>query len=179
MVRAILEGRKTQTRRVVDKFFPRMGPDGRPSTRGPAGCRFGRTGDLLWVRETWNRVYDCPSLPCCEDGEGTHARIVYRATEPNGVAGYCRSFEDERDATWRPSIFMPREASRLTLEVTDVREERLQDISEEDAKAEGCADVRYRSPREEYSDLWDSLNAKRAPWASNPWVWVVCFRRLP
>lgn len=102
---------------------------------------------------------------------------------------------------WRPSIFMPRWASRLTLEVTDVRVERLQDITEEDARAEGIRPFPFRpddgfpvcygyavedlktnlfdpTAVRAYDRLWDSINLKRAPWDSNPWVWVVSFKRI-
>ena len=97
-------------------------------------------------------------------------------------------------AHWHPSIFMPRWASRLTLEITAVRAERLQDITEEDAKAEGLSDIPYMMPGEEgvrgfgpdsitrprFRALWDSLNAKRGyGWDANPWAWVIEFRRLP
>lgn len=98
---------------------------------------------------------------------------------------------------WRPSIYMPRWASRITLEVTEVRVERLQDISEEDAQAEGVERcdgfplslgypageddgkcVLYPSAVRAFSVLWDSLNHERAPWRSNPWVWVIRFKRV-
>jgi hypothetical protein len=77
---------------------------------------------------------------------------------------------------------MPRWASRIQLEVTEVRVQLLQEISDDDARAEGCSgipDVVDVTPREEYSHLWDKINGKRAPWASNPWVWAVIFRRIP
>jgi hypothetical protein len=190
MVRAILEGTKRQTRRVLN---PQPAPNDAgwyPSPLHPRAlhyaserhlrkglpidfCPYGQPGDRLWVRETWG--------PCA-------GGVVYRASEdptacPDG-------------GKWKPSIFMPRWASRLTLEVTEVRVERLQEISEEDAKAEGALfhdgggighsgwrhdpnhGFVYPSARSSFAGLWDSINADRAPWASNPWVWVVGFRRV-
>lgn len=198
MIRAILEGRKTQTRRVVNwpewaskesdrqDFACRfreaswlgLFKDGRPVKR--FSCRYGVAGDRLWVRETW-----CPDMGSARSmGKGkpfdtSRARIFFRA-DGEGVGA----------VRWRPSIHMPRWASRLTLEITEVRVQRLQDISEEDAKAEGC-DQFYRadfeadedtevhvSARDEFSTLWDSINAKRdSDWDSNPWVWAISFRR--
>ena len=128
----------------------------------------GQPGDKLWVRETWRRV------------EGY---IDYRATI-NKEQHYGDS-----DA-WRPSIFMRRGDSRITLEITGVRVERLQDISEKDAKAEGLArDPAHpgvwtwpgypsgsTNPIYAYHLLWDSINGKAYPWDSNPWVWVIEFR---
>lgn len=83
---------------------------------------------------------------------------------------------------WRPAIFMPRHASRLTLEITDVRVELLQDISEENALADGGWKYTncpvHKNPQESFHLLWDSINGKRHPWESNPWVWVLGFRKL-
>jgi len=138
-----------------------------PRRNFPGTCPYGTIGDRLWVRETWAPHPQDPST------------IFYRATvesEP-GIRVW--------DGPWRPSIHMPRWASRITLEITGIRVERVQDISEEDARAEGVgahggwnADeteygVNARGP---FSHLWDSINAKRHPWASNPWVWVIEFR---
>lgn len=197
MVRAILEGRKTQTRRVV-KFEHaedvdvwascgdgswEMGVHAEGSTAGMGKihCPYGVPGDQLWVRETFQGVYDCKELPCCEDGEGSHLRYVYRATEPDGIEGFCRSFHVDGPAVWRPSIFMPRQASRLTLEVTGIRVERLQDISEKDATTEGSplSSGSY-SHRSWFRELWDSLyrGESDCEWADNPWVWVVEFKRI-
>ncbi len=213
MVRALLDGRKTQTRRLLkgqpsskaaglyaDRYnkserWAWWLPDNRMTEPSTFTCPYGQPGDRLWVKETWAAVYDCPQLPCCEDGEGTHRRLVYRATDEGGVSGFCRSFDDEREAIWKPSIFMGRKSSRLTLEITDVRVERLQDISEEDAKAEGCpgfdsepADQggtiyamngRSSAPssRAHYMHLWESINGAGS-WGANPWVWVVDFKRI-
>jgi len=186
MVRAIIEGRKTQTRRVMKPQFPKdtvypFADQGKSCidhpTRGfgamPARtscgadfdnfvkCPCGRVGDTLWVRETW--------APHGERG------AIYQATN----IAYAV-------ARWHPSIHMPRWASRLTLEITDIRVQRLQEISSEDAVAEGF----YQAVRESadgigqdvigwYRGVWNSINAKRAPWSNNPWVWVLTFRRIP
>lgn len=158
MVRAILDGRKTQTRRVV-----KLNASGRAQRKGRnwhladpecvLACPYGVPGDRLWVRETW------------QDGNGG----IYYATDGNTAA------------PWKPSIYMPRWASRITLEVVSVRVERLNEIGEEDAIAEGsqCAGVPASlTNRGAFAKLWDSINAKTHPWASNPWVWVVEFKRL-
>jgi hypothetical protein len=215
MVRAILEGRKTQTRRVVaplSKRFPvvnlrlvggRVNPEysGRhddPMSWGwpyaedgahaPIGswlewCPYGRAGDRLWVRETF-----CGPVLHSTDGQLVEL-YHYRASEeqPRNHRGEV--------IQWTPSIHMPRVACRLVLEVTGVRVERLQDISRDDAIAEGLTKEigqietwwlngldtcgHFLSPAECYRWLWDSLNAKRGfGWAVNPWVWVVEFRRV-
>lgn len=201
MVRAILEGRKTQTRRVVKptQSTPKVAPlrmepwiiDGEwqeddnglpcwagfhPDYPGEAKwftCPYGQPGDRLWVRETWSK----------ETIDSTE-RIVYRADIANG----------HNFIGWRPSIHMPRAYSRITLEITDVRAERVQEISEADAKAEGALQEfrtvvmrpdggpDYHLPlsyRAGFANLWDSINAKRGyGWDSNPWVWVIGFRRV-
>jgi hypothetical protein len=165
MVRAILEGRKTQTRRIVR-------------------CPFGQQGDRLWVRETWALDAYTGDMQFC---------IKYRAggdyvTERNGSDEWVPVYQRYIDgcaldnwSRWRPSIHMPRWASRLTLEVTGVMVERLQDISEDDAKAEGVEQLARSAGtncRGAFQHLWDSINKDRAPWESNPWVWVVEFRRI-
>jgi hypothetical protein len=182
MVRAILEGTKTQTRRVIAPVQPR--DDGRwPAGRDPLGdCPFGQPGDRLWVRETWARLY--PTEP---------AHLLYRADfEPR----YGAWEQDDtprhtiRVESWRPSIHMPRWASRITLELTSVRVERLQDISEEDAWTEGVTRVRgdlfgveglvpfeHHYPQDAFAALWHVVNPKH-PWNSNPWVWVLGFKRV-
>lgn len=146
MVKAILAGKKTQTRRLV------KAPRGsEPSHAGvDFGCPYGQLFDRLWVRESWQ----------CNHADQDRSKVNYRA--------------DGRDRLlWTPSIHMPRWASRITLEVTDVRVQRLQDISEEDAKAEGA------EGREAFASLWDAINGNRASWASNPWTWAIGFRVLP
>ena len=198
MVRAILDGRKTMTRRVAKPQPVQVGDNLFDWDKGKVGVTFDKTwwdakgkspltehapyqvGQRLWVRETW--YYDShmheltDGEPDAPDGRYLH-RLVYRATSPDWqVYG-----------GWKPSIFMPRWACRLELEVTAVRVERLQDISEEDAIAEGfvAKDVRIAPhmtrayhARDGFVALWDSLNEKRGyGWAQNPWVWVVEFEK--
>lgn len=187
MVRAILDGRKTQTRREV-KPQPHVLPiindtclncdweswvwrEGNPV---PAGmlewCPYGQPGDRLWVKETF-----------CSTDFG----FAYRAT--TGAEGErCRR---ELGMKWKPSIFCTRAASRITLEIVSVRVERLNEISEADAKAEGVEAKEWGEQlpdgtggssmeyRPQFIDLWQSLNGTGS-WAANPWVWVVEFRRV-
>lgn len=178
MVRALLAGLKTQTRRTVKpqpdwsdgKLAAQFTPD--DQRLGRLGkiieCPYGASGDLLWVRETF-----------CDDWQDRQA-IEYRADgglDADMIDAGCK---------WRPSIFMPRAASRLTLRITDVRVQRLQDISEVDARAEGAPpshpsiDAVSREfgyadfPRSWYAQLWDSINGP-GRWEANPWVWCVSF----
>lgn len=191
MVRAILAGRKTQTRRIVKPQPNSMGASGwhwngwrwqdHPGTtlRGPdEECPYGQPGDRLWVRET-HAIY----------GDREQHVIHYRATHQSEGSG------------WKPSIHMPRWASRITLEIASVRAERLQEISEEDAKSEGARrfdelpsvhpfgqDARWSmgSPsstdqcltnaRFAFANLWESVNGPSS-WDANPWVWVIEFNR--
>ena len=188
MVRAILDGRKTQTRRVVKMprgivSLYRPFPNEPENVQGvdkdgligwyasPTVCPYGAPGDRLWVRETFG-------IPDAPYERRDKALVIYRADQSDEMAALNRYF-------WRPSIHMPRWACRLVLEVTGVRVERLQDISSDDAIAEGIEPSDVGDAREEaawniagYEELWDSLNAKRGlGWATNPWVWVVEFRR--
>ena len=176
MVRAILDGRKTQTRRVVKPqpdvsegyggctrlmFKKRNGEAllnealNAPSPLlYPLLCPYGDVGDRLWVRETWSMGGNGP---------------FFKATDSDGTV----------HVAWRPSIHMPRWASRLSLEVTGVRVERVEDITEDDALAEGCFNEKENDgelPSQVYRRLWNSLNAKRGfGWDVNPWVWVISF----
>lgn len=169
-VRAILDGRMTMTRRVV-KPQP---SDIRRSPFVPSGIEdnhgyeiklaYGIPGDRLWVRETWAYI-----------GKEPETDTVYKADG-------CWS--DKPDWKWQSPRFMPRWASRLTLEVLNIRVERVQEISEEDAIAEGMEFIPVKqatwSNRQSYSLLWDTLHAKRGyPWVSNPYVWVIDFKVLP
>ncbi len=157
MIRAVLDGRKTQTRRVV-----KPQPVGLWAAPGKSRCPYGQPGGRLWVRETFypERSHRGP--------------VSYRATWPRD--------DDPPDGGWKPSIFMPRWASRITLEIVSVRVEQVQDISEDDARAEGVDDGTGQTrPLHPYwfRALWDSINSKRGyGWEKNPWVWVVAFRRV-
>ena len=177
MVRAILDGRKTQTRRVArmtEGGHVRLGPRRwHPADEAAVlASPYGQPGDRLWVRETWQHEDgSCDDHKC---GQPTH--IYHKATE---------SFPESM--RWKPSIFMPRWASRLTLEVTDVRVQRVQKITEEDAKAEGVeprhagqGEVGHpiHTYRTGFVYVWHSINAKRGfGWEKNPWVWVIEFTR--
>lgn len=192
MVKAILNGSKTQTRRILKnpEYFgcftgdcPHWHKDDCSdciAKYAKENCPFGKVGDRLWVRETW-----CPHK--YSDPNKKHA--YYRADHPDWIAG-------EDITGWKPSIHMPRWASRITLEITDIRVERLQDISEEDARAEGVLpfahigkdqkiafDLNRRNQGEHphtvaFASLWDGIANEDTKWKSNPWVWVIRFRRI-
>ena len=188
MVREILEDRKTVTRRVIKPNPQKYEmPDGWGlswKTKCGGGsewmikyCPYGFPGDRLWVKETWH----CDDYSAAQDIMNIRIGVYYRSSEEH----------PEIFPKWKPSIFMPRWASRITLEITDVKVERLQEISEEDAIKEGAKlenwNLNYlygiAIPTEEsthvkgFANLWDSIN-KKNPWSSNPWVWVISFRRL-
>lgn len=166
MVRAILDGAKTQTRRVC-KLNVRAGMPEPELQSLLACCPYGQPGDRLWVRETWAVSHAIDHLKPREVPRGA-SMVYYAATENTG--GLLK----------RPSIFMPRWASRITLEITGMRVERLQDISRGDAMAEGCPFPNMANgadPRQWYADLWQQING-RGSWGTNPWVWVVAFRKL-
>lgn len=195
MVRAILEGRKTQTRRIAkprcDDKTPCEHWSGvntkelgvimfRLCEHGGEGldCPYGQPGDRLWVRETF-RLSEPNDCACYEPCSCKSGLPIYKAT--------CGFEREKGDPIWKPSIFMPRWASRITLEITGVRVERLQDITEADAKAEGVIGcVRQNSyprgtdgqpSRAEYAILWESINGQGS-WDKNPWVWVLEFKKL-
>ena len=187
MVRAILEGRKTQTRRIVTKvagFGKVMAGFDKSDTPGYdfhfrckrglwqdlresellGRCPYGNRGDRLWVRETH-----------CKYGGGYIYRADYGTHTPisDGIGG-----------PWKPSIHMPRVASRITLEITGVRVERLNDIGEADAIAEGVSSdmpIVWQSgddtPRGMFGELWEAINGPDS-WDANPWVWVVEFSKF-
>jgi hypothetical protein len=220
MVRAVLEGRKTQTRRVIKSPAKNMQASGmrvierivdgirdwRMRLKSGAWeeythhkfldkCPYGMPGDRLWVRETWKPTglfWDMPNMrtQAC-------SRFVYRADDEH--------LKRDTHIKWRPSIHMPRWASRIQLEVVSVRVERVQDIKNDDAIAEGIEcehaydgtpgfgidmgmwyrdysssvrSAKTQDPRESFESLWDSINGKKYPWDSNPWVWVVEFKVL-
>lgn len=229
MVKAILAGRKTQTRRVI-KDYPWTRPPyyfcglrnglGYPASEGAtwAGftckgyhspcyvkCPYGKPNDLLWVREAW-----CPAnsengpVVCYRATYGRRYLVdecnpvdysLYPTTGNDAWCAWAGDLESGTEGKWRSSIFMPRWASRISLRIEDVRVERLQEISESDSIAEGLvswpstcrsathygltiADVWETDPRLTYKRLWNDINAKRGySWDSNPWVWVIEFRR--
>lgn len=196
MVRVLLNGKKTQTRRIVkpqpernDKGtlmwgtgrrtgMQRFGVDGLDVPPGVfARCPYGKPGDRLWVREAFMHE---PADYCWEASVSIPCRpavTTYRADYPNSQPG----------EGWKPSIHMPRALSRITLEITAVRVERLQGISAADALAEGVnvhpdfhgkPDTSIYGPVQAYRDLWEQINGPDS-WDANPWVWAVEFRRLP
>ena len=193
MVRAILEGRKTQMRRVVKpqawsysndvlgqpQIYARSGPNdfGDPA---PICCPYGQPGDLLWVRETWaagRTFYNFEGLNL----HPARYEIIYKADGARIDKSEAKALFDGKDI-WHPSIHMPKWAARLWLRITNVRVERLQEIYPWECKAEGIAkelnDVSF-DLMEKFRHLWDSLNAKRGySWESNPYVWVVEFEKV-
>ena len=198
MVNAILTGRKTQTRRVAkvnDRGLkagfvtPNAGYAPRPIAEHAAYCPYGRTGELLWGRETWQYADwtedGCPWVRYRADGK---KRCVESDISPEWVERltdiWAELSQDENysidsraaDRKWRPAIHMPRWACRLVLEIAAVRVERLQEISVHDVDAEGTP-ATYPSGAEvgDYRKLWESINGAGS-WDLNPWVWVVEFK---
>lgn len=209
MVRAILDGRKTQTRRIMAPqpaddiercIFPNPEAIGwKSSLRHKHGsttahfCHYGKPGDRIWVRETFQGPlfdYDLMDSYCKDPTPFEKPEFcVYKA---DGVpAPEFYDADDELHCCWRPSIHMPRWASRILLEITDVRVERLNAINEHDAQAEGVAKLRggfwkhYQpgwtqhqlSARGSFVTLWKSIYSDES-WNSNPWVWVIEFKRV-
>lgn len=216
MVKAILEGRKTQTRRVVKGLGSKLGDEYCTELRNgeivetATLCPYGKAGTRLWVRETWRlasvnasilnaqfwtvQFKDFAVLPHPQPARELFVPLAAKDTFTPGQTGI-------EFGKWRPSIFLPRWASRITLEVVSVRVERVQDISEEDAIAEGVETampatagavlpsndmlrtngygVVMQSAKAEYAKLWDTINAKRGyGWDANPWVWVIEFKQV-
>ncbi|MCM7577559.1 hypothetical protein UXO35_22070 [Enterobacter kobei] len=218
MVRAILDGRKTQTRRIMkiqpsDGFHPThngydldlnahwytpgvVDKNGylQPAKKDVFGvadenegytCPFGAVGDRIWVRETW-----------AEAGAGAPDLKLYRANYPEHVPTHYENVPPADEIRWTPSIHMPRRACRLTLEITGVRVERLNGISETDAEAEGidmealfdaqdCYDciadhnmTGRPTATGAFKYLWESIYGEES-WKSNPWVWVIEFKVVP
>jgi hypothetical protein len=182
MVRAILEGRKTQTRRAVkdpiwtmpNEIFNPLAPHryGDVSTMKP--CPQGDIGDRLWVRETSiiaPKRWAIPDDTCMPDQDGDPRYIQYLASHPD------TSYAEDYNIKTTPSIHMPRWASRITLEITSVRVERLNDISNSDCFAEGLPSDSEMGNRTWFSTLWESYYGSGS-WDANPWVWVIEFRKL-
>lgn len=185
MVRAILDGRKTQTRRPVHKDIASaiVGTGENVLYR----CPLGQAGDRLWVRETFVQGWDIEPetdrlMQFDDDGNELPKNTWYRATDSHihwsDEAGW------ETNTPWKPSIHMPRSASRITLEIIDVRIEPVQEIIEDDALAEGCEVSNYpynascgetKWATDHFEELWNSIYKN---WDQNPWVWVIEFRRI-
>ena len=193
MVRALLDGSKTQTRRVMKAQPPShvvdfctyhnpkgdglahfgFDPVARELQEWFAVCPYGQPGDRLWVRETWR--------PNADGG------FEYKADGGPMQSAFKQIFDDLLKRKWKPSIHMPRGASRITMDITGVRIEQLHDITETDAKAEGltCHHGLYATPdqvwqidpRKAYRDLWESINGPES-WEANPFVWVIEFKKV-
>lgn len=194
MVRAILDGRKTQTRRPLkwkQTRFTEIG-EREDGSRWPWSedaehacdfwhpCPFGAVGDRIWVRETW-----------AEAGAGAPDLKLYRANYPEHVPTHYENVPPADEIRWTPSIHMPRAACRILLEVTGIRVERLNSISQEDAQAEGMALTGWRptysdpdsggevwTPYDNFAQLWESIYGEES-WKANPWVWVIEFKVVP
>lgn len=206
MVQAVLDGRKTMTRRVV-----KPQPAGEWAAPGRSMSPYGKVGDRLWVRETFSEGYTYRY-----EGDSKikvrhfkyRADFVGKSLDGIFVNGTPKKpIKDQADLyVWKPSIFMPREACRINLEITGVRVERLKHITEEDVSAEGvtnnyrcrcggvfgyyegggetwdcdCLSWEFSGLVRTFADLWNGLNAKRGfGWDVNPWVWCIEFRKLP
>lgn len=221
MVRAILDGRKTQTRRII-KSVPathnfhgwvmsstQAKDEGKacwaigdsPLLKEPIrlNCPLGKIGDRLWVRETWSVVShefdddglmidyvpDRPTKAVHEMpyGHGYFTGHVIYSADGDFTWGDDDGCIDGRSC-WKPSIHMPRWASRITLEITNIRVERLNDISNDDAKSEGCwygrgggTPDKALTPSDQFPTLWEEIYGDGS-WSSNPWVWVIEFKRI-
>lgn len=194
MVKAILDGQKTMTRRVnsIGEYYI-----------SDKKCPYGVVGDRLWVRETWQSFFSEEVTQNHQQGARSFSGVPAETVKGHYMFFYYRADGEVPDdpkygkAVWRPSIFMPRWASRITLEITDIKVERLQDITEEDAAKEGInqhpyeyADSTYYDERPEiagleaniaaFAGLWDSINGQKPgkTWQDNPWVWVIEFKRI-
>ena len=197
MVRAILAGTKTQTRRVVKERHIDAAPPVHFFQYLRENCPYGQPGDRLWVRETWQGpLIDDLDAYRAEPSDYNKPEFCEYAAD-GGAAPEFITLDDELVRRWRPSIHMPRWASRILLEITSVRVERLHEISEADAQAEGVERVvvgsgwrRYCDPdseevgvppcgdaRRSFRSLWKYINGAES-WNANPWVWVVEFKRV-
>lgn len=185
MVRAILDGRKTQTRRPIkwkqtrcteigerdDGSYWPWSEDYENCCDYWHPCPFGAVGERIWVRETW-----------VEAGASAPDLKLYRANYPDHVPSHYENVPPVEEIRWTPSIHMPRWASRITLEITGVRVERLNSISNESARAEGypverAVDGGNSDPWLWFRDLWDRIYPDQS-FKHNPWVWVITFRRV-
>ncbi|HDV9491867.1 TPA: hypothetical protein RKV74_004676 [Citrobacter freundii] len=193
MVRAILDGRKTQTRRIIKLSHERgmlnpviKGRNGEITSvscrLAPLLCPYGQPGDRIWVRETFNGFWlDDDVIQEIKDGVSLASELCdYKADYSDG---------SKPAEGWTPSIHMPRWASRILLEITDVRVERLNAISQADAIAEGappshpsidCVSQEYGFPdfsRSWFGQTWQHIYGEES-WQANPWVWVIEFKRI-
>lgn len=197
MVQAILDGRKIQTRRVIDKLYPISNPNGNwlyighkdsgyvfkdsISSTIPLKYPYGQVGDRLWIKETY---CSCVEPPNKDMG------VCYKTNlREQSAADFCT----DKNIKWKPLIFMPRWASRITLEITDIKPQKLQDITNDEAFLEGmskniAAKLGYSTSESEeefnftqtryiFSKYWDSINSKHGyGWDENPYVWVISFK---
>lgn len=217
MVKAILEGRKTQTRRVLKaqppltdkKIMPlyTMEPEPKvtevtmhevidngmpfPSSISRHNCPYGKIGDQLWVRETWSTVNLYGEIALAYKADGEVIRVVENESfqdedglinyddprlEKYSFAPWADDLLEGKEGNWKPSIHMPRWASRFLLEITNIRVERLNEISELDCLKEGVGSPILRDCKKpKFMQLWESINGLDS-WAANPWVWVVEFK---
>lgn len=208
MVRAILDGRKTQTRRIIKdctvgrdpiskfiqigKKFIGCYPEDVPELIREC-CPYGVPGDRIWVRETFQGpLFDFEQMEAYQEDSSKFKKPEFCVYKADGKpAPEFFDADDNLHCGWRPSIHMPRWASRITLEITGVRVEQLKSISEEEARSEGVARLRegfwkhYQpgwtqhqlSARGSFATLWDSIYGF-GDWDRNPWVWVVEFKRI-
>lgn len=173
MVQAILEGRKTHTRRItkIQSLHERVisldgknekgwmaYPEGAISRGKFVKCPYGQPGDVLWVREKW-----------CRNAVPTGWPYHYHAGND--------TFSQPENETWKPSIHMPKAACRIFLQVNSIRVERLHQINEMDAISEGIVHRSMNDPKIEFQHLWQLINGEES-WNANPWVWVVEFERI-
>ncbi|MCU4350198.1 hypothetical protein [Acinetobacter ursingii] len=207
MITAILEGRKAQTRRVINPQ-----PEGKTLQSNldgkwlskkfnglllpkiedlPIHCPYGKIGDQLWVRETWSTVNLYGEIALAYKADGEVIRVVENESfqdedglinyddprlEKYSFAAWADDLLEGKEGNWKPSIHMPRWASRILLEITNIRVERLQDISESDSLKEGVGSPILRDCKKpKFMQLWESINGADS-WAANPWVWVVEFK---
>lgn len=178
MVQAILAGRKTQTRRqikprsyitdIVDGIPYEMTED----DSQPIKCPYGEVGDVLWVRETFKKG-DSLLL----DDKDVRFYIFRDGSQLFTSGEYVQQNESLQEKGWKPSIHMPKEAARIWLRITNIRVERLHDISNDDIQREGAADFGCTTHFLNWQTLWQSINGEQS-WDNNPWVWVVEFERI-